>query len=154
MAFKNTRNRPQNTVTVWTPETAITQGADVTYTVFESESLPVAWGAVSDTPRYVIDKIIINYIGATDTARTSNIQVGNTASLLAHSTFSTPSGKADGDIDILAQAAFDGEPRAYLSEGQTRIRIKSGSGSGSVVIGLVISFDYTDWFLFNPQSPV
>lgn len=151
MAFVRNLARPIGTIVVQTPE------IDLSNTEIHILKFPdiskIMWGASNENRKYLIKQIRVLYTEATDAANSNNIRIGNLGAESAHHDFSTPSGKSIGDIDVIDQSAFTAEPRVFDSEVWTQVRVVAGAGTGKIIVELEISFDYTDWVGFTPQSP-
>ena len=152
--FVSTRARPGAPAIFWTDDITLSTSNNLDIIIPSLDDGGPAWGATAESRSGVITKILVLYTGNTDAGAASGLRIGNTASLNAHtSNIPTVSGKAAGDLDSFDQSTFDAEPRIFSTEGYTTIGFRGTGGSGSLKVGVVVSYDYTEWAGFDPQSP-
>ena len=147
MAYVSVATRPTTDTVIWLEDLTIsTDGTDM---VYNTAALGPGWGSDAESRVFVILELIVMYLSATDTNNTNNIRLGTASVESKFLDFSTPSGKSEGDVDVIDHSAFS-QDRVFVTDNTVRVVRAGGVGTGAVRVGVRISFDITKSTAYSP----
>jgi hypothetical protein len=137
---------------VWCPHEFDISASAVSVPFFAVSNLRPIWGNRQTTTKIVIKEVLVAYTEATDASNAGQVRVGNDANATQYNSYTTPSGKSIGDVDVIDQADFDVGPLVVDPAKWLQVRGGGGTGTGQYRVGLTLTYDYTDYYDFDEAT--
>lgn len=142
--------KPHDDVVIYGPDEYNLSIGPASYPICSTDHLPKAWGNNASDTKVIIKKVLLictQAPPATPDATYNNIlNVGSYASPSLYTTITIPAGVNIGDVIEVDQDDFDGSGSRVIGISSIWGRSSGGaSGTGLFRMGLVLSYDYTDW---------
>lgn len=142
-------HRPTQDFQIFSPQIIDIDGATVDFPLFSIINLPPCWGNLQDDVVLIIKELIVIYTAATSASSANQVRLGSDVNPALYTSFTTPAGRAIGDVDIIDQDDFTVDPRVFTNGNILSVRGGGGTGTGAFLAGVTLSYDYTDYYAFN-----